>query len=299
MKILNNNMNKNILFLLVFAVSILTMGAGCAPDTTADIIIPDSSSTLPVNLPVVCTDQSEGTPVITSLSRYSGPVGTTLEIKGCNFSGFEGDKNIWIKNNQDVVGIIYGGTESTNNLLKITLSSPLCQNDNSYSGLPCDTLLDLTPGTYKIYTTPWGRKSNEVTFNITELITAQPSATTTDVTYYLLDKPASSLKFCNGANMSSAGYKTALTQKKIQNVMGDLAIEEKIQVTLRLAAEAGGFNTVYTRTASTTFADGIVTMHSANGWAGSSIFYCAWKPFVEKNLSQFPEVRKIKWETYN
>lgn len=289
-------MNKNILFLAALAIPLLTLGAGCASDTTVNVIIPSSTSTPPTTLPAACTDQTDATPVITSLSSYSGPVGTMLEIKGCNFSGFEGDKNAWIENGQGKAGILYGGEESTNNLLKITLNSPLCQNDNSYSGLPCGTLLNLTPGTYKIYTTPWGKKSNEVIFTITESVVQQPTATTL-ITYYLLNPL--SMKFCNGVNMNSAGYKAALTQKKTQNVMGDLAIEQKIQVTLRVAAEAAQFNTAYTRTASTTFANGTATMHSANGWAGSSIFYCAWKPFVEKNLAQFPEVTNIKWETDN
>ena len=117
------------------------------------------------------------------------------------------------------------------------------------------------------------------------------------ITYYLLNKPATNNTFCDGATMDSVGYKTALTKKITQTVPGTFTSEDKIKTTLGLAAEAQAFNAVYTRTASTTFANGIVTMHSENGWAGSSIFYCAWKPFVEKNLAQFPEVKEIKWET--
>jgi hypothetical protein len=118
------------------------------------------------NLPPTCTDQQEGTPVITSLSSYSGSVGTKLEIKGCNFAGFEGDKNAWIEDSKGVKGILYGETGSTNKLLKVTLKSSLCQEDTSYSGLTCPTFLTLTPGTYKIYTIPWGKKSNEAAFTI-------------------------------------------------------------------------------------------------------------------------------------
>jgi hypothetical protein len=99
--------------------------------------------------------------------------------------------------------------------------------------------------------------------------------------------------------MDSVGYKAALTKKVSKTVPGILTTaEEKIRTTLRLAvADAGTFGENYALTADTTFENGIVTMHSANGWAGSSIFYCAWKPFVEKNLEQFPEVKKIKWDT--
>ncbi len=116
--------------------------------------------------PVTCKDEPEGRPVITSLSVDSGPVATKLEIKGCNFSGFEGDKNAWIKNSNEVRGILKGGIGSTSDLLKVTLKSPLCQGDTSYSGLACKDWLNLTPGTYKIYVEPWGKKSNEVDFTI-------------------------------------------------------------------------------------------------------------------------------------
>ena len=115
-------------------------------------------------LPTTCVDEPEGVPVITSISPLSGMVGTKLEIKGCNFSGFEGDKNVWIENDKGVKGILYGERNADNKNIKITLVSPLCQSDNSYSGKECEAKLNLTPGQYKIYTMPWGKKSNEVRF---------------------------------------------------------------------------------------------------------------------------------------
>ena len=119
-------------------------------------------------LPTTCVDQPETEAVITSLSSYSGPAGTKLEIRGCNFAGFEGDKNAWIENSQGVRGVLYGEQDSTAKMIKVTLKSPLCSKDNSYSGLPCSSYLTLTPGTYKIWTTPWGAntKSNLATFTI-------------------------------------------------------------------------------------------------------------------------------------
>lgn len=125
---------------------------------------PMPTSTLP--LLSSCKDGLEAMPVIISLSGYSGSVGTKLEIMGCNFSGFEGDKNAWIVNSQGIKGILYGEAGSTAKLLKVTLKSPLCQKDASYSGLPCDTWLALIPGAYKIYTAPWGKESNKVDFVI-------------------------------------------------------------------------------------------------------------------------------------
>lgn len=119
-------------------------------------------------LPTTCTDQPEAQAVITSMSTYSGSVGTQLEIRGCNFAGFEGDKNAVIENAQGISAVLYGEPESTAKNLKVSLKSPLCQEDNSYTGLPCSAYLTLTPGTYKIYVMPWGAdtKSNLVTFTI-------------------------------------------------------------------------------------------------------------------------------------
>ncbi len=119
-----------------------------------------------LSLPISCINGQEGMPVITSLSSYFGSIGTKLEIDGCNFLGFEGNKNAWIENSQGIAGILRIETGSTGKLLKVTLKSPLCQNDTSYSGLPCGSWVDLIPGTYKIYTMPWGKKSNEVSFTI-------------------------------------------------------------------------------------------------------------------------------------
>lgn len=118
------------------------------------------------NLPKTCVDEPEGKPVITSLSSYSGSMGMTLEIKGCNFAGFEGDKNAWIENSQGVKGLLWGEAGSTAKLLKVTLKSPLCQKDNSYTGWECDSYLNLTPGAYKIFISAWAQESNKVDFII-------------------------------------------------------------------------------------------------------------------------------------
>lgn len=118
------------------------------------------------NLPTTCKDEQGGTPVITSLSSYSGSVGTKLEINGCNFAGFEGDKNAWIHNEKGEKGILYGEAGSSSKLLKVTLKSPLCQKDTSYSGLSCDSFLTLTPGYYRIFVIPWSKVSNTVSFII-------------------------------------------------------------------------------------------------------------------------------------
>lgn len=106
-------------------------------------------------------------PFIESLSTYSGPVGTLLEIRGRNFSGFEGDLTAWVENSQGVRGLLIGEAGSSATLIKVTLKSRLCQIDTTYSGLPCPSFLDLTPDVYKIYVMAWGQKSNVLNFTIT------------------------------------------------------------------------------------------------------------------------------------
>jgi len=125
------------------------------------------------SLPTPCVDQPEAKAVITSLSSYSGPVGTKLEIRGCNFSGFEGGFSVWMENSKGIKGIIRAelpnediGSGSNSKLLRITIPDLACQKDISSSGLQCDTLLTLVPGKYKMYSMSFGRKSNEAEFTV-------------------------------------------------------------------------------------------------------------------------------------
>lgn len=118
-------------------------------------------------LPTTCVDEPEGVPVITSIVPFAGAVGTKIEIKGCNFAGFEGDKNLWIENDKGVKGILYGERDGDAKSIKATLTSSICQSDNSYRGKDCRVILVLTPGPYKIYTMPWGKNSNEASFMVT------------------------------------------------------------------------------------------------------------------------------------
>jgi hypothetical protein len=175
-------MTNKYLFLMAFSFPLLSMGAGCAIQNTYDqtnasyrkydntgaqnsFVSSTTENSLP-SLPTTCTDQEDGMPVITSLSSYSGPVGTTLEISGCNFAGFEGDLNAWIEDIDGVKGVLHSEVGSTEKLLKVVLKSKLCQKDISYSGLTCDASLVLVPGTYKIFVSPWGKTSNNVIFEI-------------------------------------------------------------------------------------------------------------------------------------
>jgi hypothetical protein len=120
------------------------------------------------NLPATCMDADlslgYGTPTITSINIYSGKVGDTIEVRGCNFLGFEGDKTFEIEDSKGSIGVIYAQRDSEAHKAVIKLNSPLCDIDNSYSGLPCNSYLDLVPGEYKISS----RGGNKANFVITQ-----------------------------------------------------------------------------------------------------------------------------------
>ena len=152
-----------LIVLTIIIASISFSGGACADNFDSTQSPPQSNESDPP-----CVDKLEGKAVITSLSQYTGQIGTKLVVAGCNFSGFEGDKNLIIENSDGVIGILYGEEGSTSKLIKVTLNSPLCTTDTSYSGLPCPSYLTLKPGSYKIWTKPYGAdtKSNIVGFTL-------------------------------------------------------------------------------------------------------------------------------------
>lgn len=128
------------------------------------------AQTTPTQNPVAQCSTYDSKPVITSITPSSGPVGTTIEIQGCNFLGFEGDKEIWFTNSKGEKGFLNGqmdpATRASNTVTRVTLQQKLCQI-NSYSGLDCP-ILELAPGTYTVYSNSYGGKSNTVNFTVTD-----------------------------------------------------------------------------------------------------------------------------------
>lgn len=106
-------------------------------------------------------------PVITSVMPASGPVGTKITVQGCNFLGFESDKNLWLKNSDGVKGVLHGERDGSNVVAKATIPVALCQTDTSYSGLACPSSLNLVPGTYSLQASSYGGMSNSLTFTVT------------------------------------------------------------------------------------------------------------------------------------
>ncbi len=107
-------------------------------------------------------------PVITSISPSSGPISTITELKGTNLAGFEGDLDAIIENSKGETAYLpgIGSVPRTDQTIRVKIEGQLCKSNNGYSGLPCSSYLTITPGIYKIYTAPWGVKSNIVQFTV-------------------------------------------------------------------------------------------------------------------------------------
>jgi|GEM_PF-1914059 len=107
------------------------------------------------------------------------------------------------------------------------------------------------------------------------------------------------LKYCNGADMDSAGFKKTITQKEtvtipetnldptqLANQMIVLAAQ-KADITFPQSNENPlAYIKVINQTA---------YIEPTEGWAGVSIFLCAWQPFAEVNLLQLPGIQKVEW----
>jgi hypothetical protein len=112
--------------------------------------------------------------LIVSLMPTSGPIGTELEINGCNLAGFEGDKDVFFERSDGKKIMIEEGAgrwDTGISKMKIIIKEPCKEGEKvvgRYSGE--ETLCDyvaMTPGVYKVYVEPWGKRSNEVSFVIT------------------------------------------------------------------------------------------------------------------------------------
>jgi hypothetical protein len=108
-------------------------------------------------------------PIINSISPNSGPIGTVIELRGLNLTGFEGDLDAIIENSKGETAVMLGMNSFTvdKNLIKVKIESKICKINNAYSGLPCESYLNIVPGVYNIYAYPWGKMSNKVKFTVT------------------------------------------------------------------------------------------------------------------------------------
>lgn len=101
-------------------------------------------------------------PEISSLSNYSGSVGSSVDIYGKNFTNYGGQPTVWLENQNGNRWQLYPQSGYNDTYLRVVINSTNCQNyGNTYCGQT------LYSGAYNLYVEANGRQSNKVTYNIT------------------------------------------------------------------------------------------------------------------------------------
>ncbi len=108
---------------------------------------------------------------------------------------------------------------------------------------------------------------------------------------------ADALTYCDGAKMDSQGFKKTITKEVTENLeVTNLSATELINKTMVLAAQKANLTSVtdldqdFIR-----ISNGTAYIKPLDGWAGVSIFLCAWKPLVETNLLYLADITKVVW----
>lgn len=108
------------------------------------------------------------------------------------------------------------------------------------------------------------------------------------IEYLVSDK--SSLKFCNGADMDSDGYRKTITVKKTAEVK-----ETGVIPHLKLAT-IGPCPDFLVPQLKIKIKNKIATLSGIDSWAGSSIAMCGCTPAIEVNLMKYFKVKKVVWK---
>jgi hypothetical protein len=118
------------------------------------------------------------------------------------------------------------------------------------------------------------------------------SATPTVITYLVSEEDP--LKYCNGGDMDSIGYKkTITTELSTTTPKTNLSEEELAKETVLLATS--GLCREAMRQIDFKIIDGVVRIPPIEGWAGISIAMCSCQPQVEVNLLQVPGIKLVVW----
>ncbi len=139
-----------------------------SPQTTTSPDLPKCSNGA-TNPPHCNADLPMPVPHIDSMTPTSGPIGTTIEIKGRNLAGFEGDLDAYIENEKGETAFLpgIGSVPREDQTIRVKIGEKICTKNTGYSGNPCSSYLTVTPGIYSIYSAPYGVMSNKVQFTVT------------------------------------------------------------------------------------------------------------------------------------
>ena len=110
---------------------------------------------------------------------------------------------------------------------------------------------------------------------------------------------ADPLKYCNGADMDSEGFRKTITKEVTQTIPEtNLTQDQLVNKTLELASQEAKMNFPQNIEQTENYIKVIgdtAYIQPTEGWAGVSIFLCAWKPFVEVNLLYLTNIKNVVW----
>ena len=116
--------------------------------------------------------------------------------------------------------------------------------------------------------------------------------TSTTIPYVVSSGDA--LKYCNGADMDSVGYKKTLTvEMTTSTALVNPTLAQLANATIA-AATTGMCHTALTALP-VTVSKGVVYIPPVDAWAGVSITMCSCQPLVETNLLRIPGITRVEW----
>lgn len=105
------------------------------------------------------------------------------------------------------------------------------------------------------------------------------------------------LTYCNGEKMDSVAYQKTITHLISEKIPRKISSRQELIKTILIAASKKA-NLTKIINANKDFIqikNGIASFSPIDGFAGVSIYLCAWKPLMEVNLKRFPEIKQINW----
>lgn len=263
------------------------MGEPTTPTTEVPTTQATTTPTQPTT--ISCADRHTLSPFIISVSPTSGPVGTKIQIKGCNLAGFEGDLDATFVRSDGKEIPLHGGTTngsptaSDSDVTMVVTMQSYCLSGSDFglsSGIfySC-TKVEATPGVYGVYVkTPEG-KSNVATFTV-----SAPSQTQKITAYHYVS-------ILEGGNVVSEGYETKEETVPTTPQVADASLK------LLFATYLSAFKSEYINV---TITQGVATASFKAGAhayldqaaAGVSDEYVK---SIQKTLMQFPTVTKVQF----
>jgi hypothetical protein len=128
-----------------------------------------------------------------------------------------------------------------------------------------------------------------------EVCTSTPVKATSTLISYLVSSE-DPLKYCNGADMDSVGFRKTITVEKSSTTPETNLTLAQLAKKVAILATNGMCQSVLRQNGDFTVTGDTVQIPPIEGWAGVSIVMCYCQPQVEVNLLRLPGITKVVWK---